>query len=243
MAVGEYENTHEAGQGGDAFQANEGGHTQQLAFEGGDESLPWLESDEDYEDRGVDSGRILAFAAIGLLAIVVLVGGIWWLTHARHHGGELAQGSTIEAPAEPYKTKPANPGGKTFAGTGDTSFAVAEGQTREGKIADEAPKPSIDLGGQNNAKGAKDAAASASPEVPGIGVQVGAYSNREAAEKGWSTLSGQFDALKGVKHRVVAGQADIGTVYRLQAVAADVAQANALCRTLRAGGGSCQVKS
>ncbi len=34
-----------------------------LAFDKDAESLPWLESDEDEEDRGIDSSRILAFAA------------------------------------------------------------------------------------------------------------------------------------------------------------------------------------
>jgi hypothetical protein len=45
-----------------------------------------------------------------------------------------------------------------------------------------------------------------------------------------------------VKHRVVQGSADIGTVYRLQAVAPDAAAANALCSQLKAAGIACQVK-
>jgi len=73
-------------------------------------------------------------------------------------------------------------------------------------------------------------------------VQVGAYSNRATAESGWSKLLTQFPALQGVKHRVVEGQADIGTVYRLQAVTGDLASANSLCSKLKATGGACQVK-
>ncbi|MCX7285117.1 MAG: SPOR domain-containing protein, partial [Novosphingobium sp.] len=48
--------------------------------------------------------------------------------------------------------------------------------------------------------------------------------------------------LKGLSHRVIEGKADIGTVHRLQAVAADGAAADALCRRLQAGGLKCQVK-
>jgi len=76
----------------------------------------------------------------------------------------------------------------------------------------------------------------------GVGVQVGAYSNRAAAEAGWNRLTQQHSALKGMKYRVVEGKADIGTVYRLQAVADNAASAGALCRDLKASGLNCYVK-
>ena len=77
----------------------------------------------------------------------------------------------------------------------------------------------------------------------GVGVQVGAFSSKATAEAGWTKLVGQAGAaLSGVPHRVVAGNADIGTVYRLQAVAPDAASAQALCGKLKASGISCQVK-
>ena len=41
---------------------------------------------------------------------------------------------------------------------------------------------------------------------------------------------------------VSEGSADIGKVYRLQAVSADLASANALCSGLKASGVPCQVK-
>jgi hypothetical protein len=74
-------------------------------------------------------------------------------------------------------------------------------------------------------------------------VQVAAYSNRAQAEAGWTKLSTQYDALTGLHHRVVEGQADIGTVYRLQAVAGDAGAAHALCGKLKAAGLACQVKN
>ena len=45
-----------------------------------DERLPWLESgdEDDDEDGGVDTGRIVGFAMFAALALAALVGGIWW---------------------------------------------------------------------------------------------------------------------------------------------------------------------
>jgi hypothetical protein len=42
---------------------------------------------------------------------------------------------------------------------------------------------------------------------------------------------------------VVEGKADIGTVYRLQAVAGNASAANELCGKLKRAGGACQVKN
>ncbi|HTN15972.1 MAG TPA: SPOR domain-containing protein [Sphingomonadaceae bacterium] len=232
MAIGD-----QYGEDGEPWgdEAPAGAPAARLALEDGEEQLPWLESDEDYEDEGVDIARIVAIAVIGLLAVVLVVGAIWWFTRERSDSALLADGSTISAPEGPYKSKPEDPGGKTFAGTGDTSFAVAEGKSREAKLAeDDLPRPTIDT------KAASPV--SSEDKIGGVGVQVGAYSNRESAEQGWQKLAQKFEALHGVSHRVVEGQADIGKVYRLQAVAADLAGANALCNTLKASGGACQVK-
>jgi cell division protein FtsN len=78
--------------------------------------------------------------------------------------------------------------------------------------------------------------------VAAVGVQVGAYSTRSAAEAGWSQLSGRIEALQGRSHRIVQGTADSGTIYRLQAVAGSAAEADTLCRTIKSQGGDCQVK-
>lgn len=207
-----------------------------------DDRLPWLESaDDDYDEEGVDGARVFGFILAGLLALAVLVGGIWWFTH-RPDPAMVADGSTIPAPEVPYKEAPKDPGGKTFAGTGDTSYAVSQGQDRAAKLAGggEVPRPSVDAG----TAPAPAAAGAAAPAAPsgGIGVQVGAFGSKEAAEAGWARLAGRSDVLKGVSHRVIEGQADIGKVYRLQAVAGDVAGADALCGRLKAVGIACQVK-
>jgi hypothetical protein len=211
----------------------------QLNLGADDDRLPWLESGDDYEEQGVDTARIIGLALAGLLFVGVVVGGLWWFTGERGDSGLVADGSTIAAPEGPIKTRPDDPGGKTFEGTGDTSFAVGEGQEREGVLAsDIEPRPSIDAATVENTQ----AAAAAAPKAGGIGVQVGAYSSRARAEQGWSSLVQQHSALQGVAHRVVEGDADIGRVFRLQAVAANRATADSICSRIRAGGGSCQVK-
>lgn len=217
--------------------------TERLALDDDGEKLPWLESSDDEEDEGVDSGRIVGFALIGLVALLAILGGIWFATSRSSHETAVADGSTIEAPDEPYKTKPQDPGGKKFAGTGDTSFKVGEGQTSEGTIATPAaPKPpkTEPVATKPGEKSVEKPAQAV--DMSGVGVQVGAYSNKKDAESGWSTLASRHDALSGVKHRIVEGKADIGTVYRLQAVTGDVASANTLCQKLKAGGAACQVK-
>src|SRR5688572_1879116 len=76
---------------------------EQLALAEGGERLPWLESDDDYEQPGVDTGRVLAFAAVGLLAVVLLLGALWWFFGDRTDEALVADGSVIEAPDEPYR--------------------------------------------------------------------------------------------------------------------------------------------
>lgn len=215
----------------------------ELEFEQ-EERLPWLTSDDDMaEKERVDSGRLIGLGLLAIVLLAVLLGGLWWLVNGRGAGGPIPDGSIIEAPEGPYKTKPDDPGGKTFDGTGDTSFIVGEGETREGRLADETPlaEPAEvpDGAASNEAEAAENAAP---PRLDGVGVQVGAYFSPARAEEGWRTLTRQTEVLNGVRHRVVQGQADIGTVFRLQAVASSMAEADALCEALKNDGLACQVK-
>lgn len=223
--------------------------TERLDLAEPEERLPWLESSDDdwREDEGVDTGRLLGLVVIGLVVLAAIVGGIWWATHHSGNSALVADGSTIEAPSTPYKEAPKNPGGKTFAGTGDTSFAVSEGQNRPAQLAGgaavPAPAPVTPAPATSPAAAKSVKSAPAAPASGGVGVQVGAFSSQATAEAGWNKLVGQAGgALSGVSHRVVSGTADIGTVYRLQAVAGDAGAANALCSKLKSAGISCQVK-
>lgn len=230
---------------GEPFEAGD-----QLSLTGDDDALPWLASDDDeYEDEGGGSDyRILIFAVVALLAL----GGILWAAKSYFSGDNAssveADGSTVEAPEGPYKERPENPGGQDVAGTGDLSYEVGEGVSREGHLAggEDAPAPSVDLT-QGGAMPAVRPTVGATPAATlaasgGVGVQVGAFQSRESAEAGWSTLTARYDVLQSVRHRVVEATVDGGRVYRLQAVAADGAAADALCRAIRNGGGDCQVK-
>jgi len=213
--------------------------TEQLALADEDERLPWLDGsdDDDYEDEGGAIGPTLRLALMALVALVAIVGGIYWVTHRNPDQMLVADGSVVPADPRPYKEAPKDAGGKTFDGTGDTSFAVSEGKTKQAQLAGSpalapaAPAPAPAPG------------ASPAPASGGVGVQVGAFSSKQAAEAGWSKVTAQANgALSGVSHRVIAGAADNGTIYRLQAVAPDAAAAAALCGKLKAAGISCQVK-
>ncbi|MCT2398220.1 SPOR domain-containing protein [Novosphingobium mangrovi (ex Huang et al. 2023)] len=229
----------------------QGGFEAPPQLELGDEDvrLPWLEGDDDeFEDEGGSGiGQGILLVVLGLVAIGAIVGGLFWVLRDKPDEALVADGGVVAAPKKPYKTKPENPGGEVVAGTGDTSFAVAEGQTRPPQIddKDEAPKPgfsSLDKSEKPEAPKAKETPARA-PAVKGVGVQVGAYSTKTAAEAGWNTLKSQYPALADVSHRVVEGKADIGTVYRLQAVPTDLAAAKELCNGMKSAGLSCQVKN
>lgn len=235
----------------DAFDSGD-----RLPF-GEDDRLPWLESPDDVEfdyDQA-DRGRVIGFLLIGLLVMAVIGGAIWWFAHNTQSVGD-ADGSLIEASKQPYKVRPQDAGGKVFDGTGDTSYLVSEGIRPQGSVAASedagqaapaapvAPAASGSATPAANPASAKDAALApmAAAPAPGTGVQIGAFSTRAAAEAAWTKFQSQHEPLQGRSHRVLEGRADIGTVYRLQAVAADAASARSLCSALQAGGLKCQVK-
>ncbi|MFM9937730.1 MAG: SPOR domain-containing protein [Novosphingobium sp.] len=230
----------EAGQAiGSTFEAAP--QTDRLAL-GDEERLPWLESadDVDYDEPASDSGRMLGFVIFAVLLLFALVGGIFWVTH-RNSAPAAADGSLIAASTEPYKVAPKNPGGKTFEGTGDASFKVSEGEKPAANLAGSAAPAAKPATLALAAAGAKVAAPPAGP-TSGVGVQIGAFSTNAAAEAAWSKLAAAHAPLTGLSHRVIEGKADMATVFRLQAVAGDLASANALCGKLQSGGLKCQVK-
>ncbi|TIX51334.1 SPOR domain-containing protein [Alteraurantiacibacter aquimixticola] len=221
---------------------------EQLALSDDDDALPWLESDEDYEEEGGDY-RILIFGAVAVLMLAgILFGVSQFLGSSATQGEIVADGSTIEAPDEPYKMRPEDPGGTEVAGTGDVSFQVGEGQETVGQLAaGEVPSPSIDVDQQRSGDETPAPAPAPSPSptqaaLSGVGVQVGAFSTRQSAESGWSQLSNRYSVLQGHNHRIIEGRADSGVIYRLQAVTANADAADALCRSIRNAGGDCQVK-
>ena len=207
-----------------------------------DDSLPWLEADEEDEGRSdIDIAQIIGFALILMTILATVVGGVWYFANKSGNAEVVADGSVIEAPEGPIKERPEDPGGKEFDGTGNVAPVVAEGGTREGVL---------DTDGETGAQAPEATSSSASDASPaavssgsgGVGVQLAAYSSRERAEQGWNDLRRRTDALDNARYRIEEGVVDIGTVYRLQAVASDRAAAERLCAALKADGLDCQVK-
>lgn len=213
------------------------------------DSLPWLESDEEDEDAGgLDVMQIVGFVALLLAVLGAVVGGVWFVSNRVAGQEAVADGSVIAAPDGPIKQRPDDPGGKEFAGTGNVAPVVGEGGSRPATVA-EAPMPPLagaspvatPSAGATKAVPATTPTPTA-PPVAGTGVQLAAYGTRARAEEGWTQVSRRTEALKGVKYRIVEGKVDIGTVYRLQAVAGSRAEADRLCAALKADGVDCQVK-
>ena len=211
----------------------------ELGLVSDDDALPWLES-SDYDDiESVDAWRITGFVVMGLVFLALLVGGFWYFTNRDNDGQPIADGSVIEAPEGPYKERPEDPGGKTFEGTGDMAPAVGEGEKREGRLAEKSATP------EPVAKPVEKPAETPKAPVANdnrIAVQVGAYRDTSTAEAGWRAINRQTDALAGVEYRIVKGEADIGTVYRLQALPGDMAAARRLSEALKADGVASQIK-
>ena len=213
------------------------------------DSLPWLESDEDDEDAGgLDTGQILAFLAGLVLLLGAVVGGVWYVSNRAAGSEVVADGSIIPAPDGPIKERPDEAGGKEFAGTGSVAPVVSEGGSRPAVVAEKPLTPPLPESGTKLTPApppvatASTAAPAAAPVAQGVGVQLAAYGTRARAEEGWTQISRRTPLLSGVKYRVVEGKVDIGTVYRLQAVAPSRAEAEKLCAGLKAAGVDCQIK-
>jgi hypothetical protein len=160
-----------------ATEFDEAAQSARLAL-GDEERLPWLESadDVDYDEPASNNGRMIAFGALALLLLAAIIGGIYWLSH-REAPQTAADGSLIEASKEPYKIAPQDPGGKTFQGTGDSSFKVSEGEKPGANLADGAATPAPKPGAATPPKAPFAAAATPAtvPATGGVGVQVGAF--------------------------------------------------------------------
>jgi hypothetical protein len=211
-----------------------------------EDSLPWLEADEEDEGRSdIDIAQIIGFALILLTILACVVGGIWYYTNKSGNADVVADGSVIEAPAGPIKERPEDPGGKEFDGTGNVAPVVAEGGIREGVMDTEGQGEAGQNAGDgtpNASEAAPNSGAAETTSAGGVGVQLAAYSSRARAEQGWNDLRRRTDALDNARYRIEEGKVDIGTVYRLQAVATDRAAAERLCAAIKADGLDCQIK-
>ena len=229
-----------------------------------EDRLPWLEAvEEDDEKDGPGAGKLIASVLVGLVAIGLIVGGLFWLGD-RTGGSPTEDGApeVIAAPEGDYKVKPADPGGMKVEGEGDTAFAASEGADPKGAINVDAmpeapvkaapkqqPQPApVQTAEQKTAPAAPapkaapapaPAPAPAAPAAAGGGaIQLGAFSSQASANNAWKALSGRFKYLEPLTHSVTTTTVGGKTLYRLRASGPG---ASGLCGRLRVAGESCVV--
>ncbi len=221
-----------------------------------EDRLPWLEAvDEDERSEGPGAAKLIAFVIIGLVAIGLIVGGLFWMGSRVGQGGAEGEPEVIAAPEGDYKVKPSDPGGMKVEGEGDTAFAASEGADPKGAInmdavpetpVTEAPKAAPAPAPQPAPaapKAAPKAAPAPAPVAPapaagGASVQLGAFSSQAGANSAWKALSARFKYLAPLSHSVTPTQAGGKTLYRLRASGPG---AKDLCGRLRVAGESCVV--
>jgi hypothetical protein len=219
-----------------------------------DDRLPWLEAvDEDEERDGPSASKLIVAVLIGLVAIGLVVSGLFWLGNS----GEPKGGpEVITADAGDYKSRPENPGGMKVQGTGETAFAASEGAEPKGTInVDAMPEtpvtkaskaPPAPVPAPAPAAKATPAPAPApvrqaqapapAPAAGGGSVQLGAFSSAASANNAWKALSARFKYLQPLSHSVTTVSAGGKTLYRLRASGPN---ADDLCGRLRVAGESC----
>lgn len=191
--------------------------------------LPWLETADDYEyDNSPSVFKIILFIILALLAIAAVAASYYWYQNRSEGSSSAGNGDLIAAQEGDYKVAPEDRQGKDFEGEGDASFAATEGQKRPGKIGDPVTTEPV----KTDAPIAAGTAA----------VQLGAFSDTASASAAWTNLSKRFGFLADGQRKIAEGTVDGGRkIYRLQAVAADAAQANDFCAKLKAAGENCLV--
>lgn len=233
-----------------------------------EDRLPWLEAVDSDDTSGVSTGKLLGLIGAALLALAVIVGGVWWL---RGQKGGVGDSSLIAAEEGPFKSKPDEAGGMKVDGQGDTAFAASEGAEANGKV-DVNAQPETPVAGTKTAaavgsagtSATKSASASvpsasggtlqakppvagvtatpaaAAPVAAGTGlVQLGAYNSDAAASQAYGALTQKHSVLAGLGKSIVPAAVNGTTMYRLRVSAGG--NASAVCAKLKAGGANCMV--
>jgi len=220
--------------------------------------LPWLEAVEEEDGgEGPSALKLIAAVVIGLLAIGLVVGGLFWLGN-RSGGGADGEAEMIDAPEGPYRVAPGNAvGGMQVEGQGGSAHAASEGQEPKGNLSmrvpetpvapqpKAAPQPGTAQPGRTPAAppatpapaAPRPAALAPAPATSsGPAIQLGAFSSQAGAESAWRAMSGRFRYLAPLSHSVTPVQANGRTLYRLRASGAGSAD---VCRRLQVAGESC----
>jgi cell division septation protein DedD len=222
--------------------------------------LPWLEAvDEEDAGEGPSALKLIAAVVIGLVAIGLVVGTLFWLGNRSAGDGET---ELIEAPEGPYRVAPEERGGMKAEGEGGTAHAASEGQEPQGNLSMNVPETPVGPGGRQPAQPGQQAEPKAAPPQAqpgqaqpgqaqpqrpaaqpapqpapsGPAIQLGAFSSQAAAQNAWRALSGRFRYLAPLTHSVTPVQTGGRTLYRLRASGPGAAD---ICRRLAVAGESC----
>lgn len=204
-----------------------------------DDRLPWLEAVEE-EETGPSPAKLIAAVVIGLIAIGVVVGGLFWLGSRGSGGGE----ELITSPGA-YKVPAPEAGGLQLDNSAQTQIATSEGTQQNAQLA-QRPEPPAVQPAQPQAAPPQPAPQAQQPaprpqpqqqpRLTGPTIQVGAFPSEAAARGEWTRLTQRYPYLSGLQHQVMVHQRAGQTFYRLRAAGA---QASALCRRLRSAGQPC----
>lgn len=212
-----------------------------------EDRLPWLEAVEE-EERGPSPVKLIAAVIIGLIAIGIVVGGLFWLGNRNNAGGE----ELIASPGD-YKMPAPEPGGMKVENSGSTQVATSEGnepttsvnpnagpeapvnQPQQAPQARPQPAPQAQTPSQPTPAQPRPQP-QAQPRLTGPTIQVGAYPSAQAANSEWARLTQRFPYLRSLDHAVMTHQRGGQTFYRLRAAGTE---APAVCRRLRAARQPC----
>jgi len=228
-----------------------------------DDRLPWLEAvDEDETRDGPSATKLVAFVVIGLVAIGLIVGGLFWMGNRGETGTGAAgaDDTLIAAPEGDYKVKPDDPGGMKVEGQGGTALAASEGAEPKGQInvnamaeapvtaqpkaAQPAPAATPTQVAQAPAARPTPAPAATPAAQPaaagGATFQLGAFDSAASANAAWKAMSGRFKYLAPLSQSVMTANVKGKTYYRLRASGPG---ARDICRRLEVAGETCIVVS
>ena len=228
-----------------------------------EDRLPWLEAvEDDDENDGPSAAKLIAFVVIGLVAIGLIVGGLFWMGNRAGGGAETGEPELIAADEGDYKTKPGDPGGMKVEGEGDQAFAASEGAQPKGTIntnampetpVTAAPKQTQTAAVAPTAQPKAPAVPAAQPKAPaaatpapaapaasggGATIQLGAFDSAATANGAWKAMSARFKYLAPLSQSVQTANVKGKTYHRLRASGPG---AQDVCRRLQVAGETCLV--
>ena len=213
-----------------------------------DEQLPWLEAVDDEDGpSGMPARRMLAALLVVLLAAALVSATFFWLGR-QNAASPTGAPELIKADPNPYKVRPANPGGLDVAGESETAFSTSAGQDtdaqlnlsaeQETPIARPKPEPKVVPAAPTETKKPEVTEPAPAPTGgKGSVIQLGAFANRAQAERAWSALSARFPSVAAMTKMVIPFSGGI----RLRAAAASPEAAKDACQALKVAGENCFV--